>query len=78
MGFTQDLIVNWKADSGNKVTFPIGMGVGRTFKVGGRTFKLDGQVSYAVVHPDDYGQRWGIRVRFTPIISALCCTGEVF
>ena len=78
VGFTQDFTVNWKADSGNKVTWPVGIGVGRTFKIGSYAFKLDGQVSYAVIHPDDFGQRWNFRVRFTPIIKALCCTGTIF
>jgi len=78
VGFTQDLTVNWKASSGNKVTFPIGIGVGRTFKIGTHAFKLDGQVGYAVVHPDVNGQRWNFRVRFTPIIKALCCTKTIF
>ena len=78
VGFAQDMTVNWKADSGDKVTFPIGLGVGRTFRLGSKTFKLDGQVSYAVVSPDTYGQRWNIRVRFSPIIKALCCTGTIF
>ncbi|MDH3970470.1 MAG: hypothetical protein OEU56_26015 [Rhodospirillales bacterium] len=78
VGFTQDLTVDWKARSGDEVTFPIGIGVGRTFKIGGHAFKIDGQVSYAVVHPDLGGQRWGFRVRFTPIIKALCCTGRIF
>ena len=68
----------WKADSGNKVTWPVGIGVGRTFKIGSHAFKVDGQVSYAVIHPDDFGQRWGFRVRFSPIINALCCTGTIF
>ncbi len=78
VGFAQDMTVNWKGGSGNKVTLPIGFGVGRTFKIGSRAFKVDGQVSYAVVHPDVNGQRWGIKLRFTPIINALCCTGTIF
>ena len=78
VGFSPDLTVNWKASSGNKVTFPIGIGVGRTFKIGGRAYKLDGQVFYSVVHPDVNGQRWGFRVRFSPIIDALCCSGTIF
>jgi hypothetical protein len=78
VGFTQDLIVNWEADGGDKVTFPVGLGAGKTFQVGGHNFKVDGQVSYAVVHPDENGQRVGFRIRFTPILRALCCEGTLF
>ena len=78
VGFAQDIIANWKADSGNKWTVPVGLGAGKTFALGGHPFKLDAQVSYAVVHPDDFGQRWGFRIRFTPIIPAVCCTGTLF
>lgn len=45
VGFGQHLVVDWKAFSGNKVTFPVGIGAGRTFRIGGRMFELDGQVS---------------------------------
>jgi hypothetical protein len=78
VGFVQEFTVDWKADSGNKVTLPIGIGAGRTFKIGSFAMKVDGQVSYAVVHPDDFGQRWDFKFRITPIIKALCCTGTIF
>ena len=78
VGFAQDLTVNWKATSGNKVTFPIGIGVGRTFPIGGIHMKIDGQISYAVVSPDDSGQRVGFRIRVTPVIAPLCCKGTMF
>jgi len=78
VGFTQDITANWEADSDNRWTVPVGLGAGKTFKLGGHHFKMDAQVSYAVVHPDDFGQRWGFRIRFTPIIGALCCKGTLF
>jgi len=77
VGFAQDITANWKADGGNTWTVPVGLGAGKTFELGGHHFKIDAQVSYAVVHPDDAGQRWGFRIRFSPIIGALCCTGTL-
>lgn len=78
VGFTQDIVANWKADSNNRWTVPIGIGAGKTFKLGRIHAKIDFQISYAVVHPDVNGQRAGFRIRFTPIIPALCCTGTLF
>jgi hypothetical protein len=78
VGFGQDIIANWKADGPNQWTVPIGIGVGKTFQLGGHHFKLDGQISYAVAHPDEGGQRAGFKIRFSPIIGALCCTDTLF
>jgi hypothetical protein len=78
VGFTQDIKANFKAKGSNVWTVPVGIGAGKTFAVGGGHFKLDGQISYALAHPDEAGQRLGFRIRFTPILPALCCAGTLF
>ncbi|OGR31577.1 MAG: hypothetical protein A2139_13925 [Desulfobacca sp. RBG_16_60_12] len=35
VGFAPNVLVNWRADGKNQVTFPLGLGVGKTFKLGG-------------------------------------------
>jgi len=35
VGLTPNILINWRADSRNQVTFPIGIGFGRTFRLGG-------------------------------------------
>ncbi|OOV92861.1 hypothetical protein [Pseudomonas sp. MF4836] len=69
VGMTPNISVNWKADSGNKVTFPIGLGAGRIFNFGKLPVRISGEVQYSVLHPDDQiGSRWNFRLSFIPVI----------
>jgi hypothetical protein len=52
--------VNWKADSGNKWTVPIGGGVGKIFHLGRLPVNTQLSAYYNVVRPDD-GPNWQIR-----------------
>ena len=54
---------NWKADSDNRWTVPLGGGIGRVFKVG--KLPLNGQVAayYNVVTPDNFGADWQLRAQ---------------
>ena len=72
IGTAPNILVDWKADDDDdKLTLPVGLGVGKLFKIGGLPIKciLEGQ--YAVVHPDDYGQEWNIRFTVTPVLPSL-------
>jgi len=62
---------NWKAPSGDKWTVPIGLGVAKTFLLGRMPFQVGFEASYAVVHPDTFGQRWNFRLQFKPVVPAL-------
>ena len=62
---------NWKAPSGDKWTVPIGLGVAKTFLIGKMPFQVGLEASYAVVHPDTFGQRWNFRLQFKPVLPAL-------
>ncbi|UVL75492.1 hypothetical protein LOY23_15030 [Pseudomonas protegens] len=69
IGMTPNVTVNWKADGGNKVTFPIGLGAGRIFNVGKLPVRISGEVQYSAIHPDDQiGSRWNFRLSFIPVI----------
>jgi len=54
---------NWKADSDNRWTVPLGGGVGRVFKMG--KLPLNAQISayYNVVTPDNFGPEWQMRAQ---------------
>ena len=52
--------VNWKADSGNKWTVPVGGGVGKIFHLGKLPVNTQLSGYYNVVRPDD-GPNWQIR-----------------
>jgi hypothetical protein len=52
--------VNWKADSGNKWTVPLGGGVGKIFHLGKLPINTQLSAYYNVIRPDD-GPSWQIR-----------------
>ncbi len=71
IGTAPNILVDWKADDGNKLTLPVGLGVGKLFKIGGLPIKLILEGQYAVIHPDDFGQEWNIRFTVTPVLPSL-------
>ena len=55
------ITADWEADSDHRWTVPIGLGVGKLFKVGSQ--HMTAQVSgYSnILTPDDYGAEWQVR-----------------
>lgn len=47
------ITADWEADSDNRWTIPLGIGVGKMFKLGPMPVKLMAEVQYPVVKPDD-------------------------
>ena len=66
-----NILIDWKADSDNKLTLPVGIGVGKLFKFGRLPIKFILQGQYAVIHPDDFGQRWNIQLQIVPVLPSL-------
>jgi len=56
------LTVNWKADSGQQWTVPLGGGVGKIFHVGKLPVNTQIGAYYNVVHPDN-GANWQLRAQ---------------
>jgi hypothetical protein len=71
VGFTPNILINWRADGGNQVTFPLGLGVGRTFTLGGVPIQSSLEFQWMPVYPDDFGQRFNIRFVFKPVLPNL-------
>ena len=63
--------INWKADDDDEVNLPVGLGVGKTVRVGKLPVKVQLQGQYSVVHEDTLGQRWLIQLTLTPVIPNL-------
>ncbi len=51
---------DWKADSGNRWTVPLGGGVGKVFRLGKLPININSQALYNVEHPD-FGPDWQLR-----------------
>jgi hypothetical protein len=59
-------------DGKNQVTFPIGLGVGKTFKLGPLPpIQTSLEFQWMAWHPDEFGQRFNLRFVFKPVLPAL-------
>jgi hypothetical protein len=71
IGTSPNLLVDWKADSGDRVTFPVGLSVDKVVKVGGKLpVRFGVQLQYMPVHPDD-GQRLNAQLIVSPVLPSL-------
>jgi hypothetical protein len=72
VGFSPNVLVNWRADGRNQVTLPLGLGVGKTFQLGPMPpIQMSLEFQWMAWHPDDFGQRFNLRFVFKPVIPAL-------
>ena len=68
LGMTPNITYNWKADSDNKLTLPVGMGYSNIIKLGPMPVRLAAEFQYSLVKPDNIGSDWNIRVMFIPVV----------
>lgn len=61
---------NWEADSDDRWTVPIGLGVGKTFRIGKMPFQIGFEASHAVIHPHAFGERWNFRLIPKPVVPS--------
>jgi hypothetical protein len=73
VGFTPNILIDWHAEPKNRLTFPLGIGVGRTFKINPNTppIQMTLEFQWMPVYPEDYGQRFNIRYVFKPVLPNL-------
>ena len=73
---TPNVLVNWRAKIGNALTFPLGLGVGKTFKIHPDLPPISTALEFQwmAAHPDDFGQRFNIRFIFKPVLPNLVKT----
>ena len=60
--------IDWEVESGNRVTFPIGLGITKTVRWGKTPIKLRFEPQYSIIALDDYGTRWNFRFQIAPVI----------
>jgi hypothetical protein len=71
IGYSGNILANWKADGGNVWTVPIGLSVAKVFKLGPLPVKIALGGQYMPIHPDIGGQKWNIQLSVTPVIPKL-------
>jgi hypothetical protein len=69
VGMGPNISINWNASEGNKVNFPIGLGITKTVKWGKTPWKLRLEPQYAIIKEQDYGSKWNIRIQIAPVIK---------
>jgi hypothetical protein len=70
IGAGPNIIVNWEADSGNKWTVPVGMGINRTFQFGKVPVRVGLEFHYNVVRPNTVGADWNLRFYVIPAVPS--------
>lgn len=70
VGMGPTISVDWEADSDNRLTLPVGLGLTKTVRWGGTPVKLRAEAHYSIVAPDDYGSVWNFRLQITPVIKS--------
>ncbi len=71
MGYSGNILANWKAGGGDVWTVPIGIGIGKVIKLGPLHVKIGLAVQYMVHRPDNFRQKWNIQLGVTPVIPNL-------
>jgi len=70
IGMGPTISIDWKEDSDNRLTFPIGLGITKTTRWGKIPVKLRAEVHYSIISPDDFGSTWNFRLQITPVIAS--------
>lgn len=68
VGMTPKISIDWEAKSDDRLTLPVGFGVGRVIRIGKTPMKIRFEVQYAVVRPESYGTAWNFRLQLVPVI----------
>jgi hypothetical protein len=71
IGYSGNVLANWKASGEDIWTVPIGLGVSKIFKLGRLPVKVALAGQYMPIHPDTFGQKWNIQLTVTPVIPKL-------
>lgn len=72
VGMQPSMSVDWTASRGNEVSFPVGLGFGKTLRIGKLPVQFWVEADYYPVRPDDFsGPRWGVDFQVIPVIPAL-------
>ena len=68
---TPNVTIDWKADKGDKLSFPIGLGTIGMFRLGRLPIRYGVEFQYYVAQRDNAGPRYNFKVFFAPIIANL-------
>ncbi len=71
VGYSGNILANFKADGGDVWTVPLGLAVGRVVKFGKLPVKLQVAAQYMPIQPDEFGQQWNFQLMVVPVLPKL-------
>ena len=71
VGYSGNILADWKAPSNNRWTVPIGMELGKVVKLGRVPVSIAIAVQYMPIRPDNVGQQWNFQLALTPVLPKL-------
>ncbi len=66
IGASPNIIMDWEADSDDRFTVPLGIGVVKTVQLGKVPVRFGLEFHYSVIRPDNVGTEYGIRFYMIP------------
>jgi hypothetical protein len=69
IGLGPAISIDWRADSDDRWTVPVGLGVTKTVRIGNTPIKLRSEVHYSVIRPETFGIEWTFIFRVAPVIA---------
>ena len=66
IGAGPNIIGNFEANTGDKWTFPVGIGINRTFQIGKVPVRIGIEYHYSIVRPESVGAQHDIRFMIIP------------
>jgi hypothetical protein len=71
IGYSGNVLANWKNREGSDWTVPIGIGVNKVHKLGKLPVKFSLALQWMAVQPDRFGQKWNVQLQVTPVLPKL-------
>lgn len=71
VGYSGNVLANWKADPDDVWTVPVGVSVSKVLKLGKLPVRVALGVQYMPIHPDLFGQKWNLQLTVAPVLPKL-------
>ena len=71
IGAGPTITANWKQNSDNRWTVPLGIGINKTINIGKLPVRFGAEMHYSAIRPDDIvGSKWTYRFTVIPAVPA--------
>jgi hypothetical protein len=71
IGYSGNVLANWKEDGDDVWTLPIGVAVAKVLKLGKLPVRVSLGGQFMPIRPDVFGQKWNVQVIVAPVLPKL-------